>query len=950
MPLTPQDFVSKWKRADARERQSVQEHFLDLCQLVGHESPMQSDPTGTRFAFEMGAAKTSGGTGWADVAKLGYFGWEYKSKDADLDKAYEQLLRYRDALQNPPLLIVSDINNIIVRTNYTNLPTRTITLTLDDLLTAERLKTLKAVFFHPEELKPHLTVESVTQEAAQKFSTLANVLRKYGENPQQVAHFLIRLLFCLFAEDIGLLPDKLFPRLLEQTHRNSKDFAEVLRQLFRAMNTGGYFGVDKILHFNGGLFDDDRVLQLDSDAMDIIAGIDALDWAAIKPSIFGTLFERGLDPSKRSQLGAHYTGEDDILLIVEPVLMAPLRREWEEIKDEIGKLVLSKVEGMKDEEAKERRKKKEAILKKISAALRAFADKIAVVKVLDPACGSGNFLYVALRLLLDLQNEVINFSDEMGAGRFFISVSPSQVHGIEINEYAHELAQMTIQIGYIQWLRDNGYGLPSEPILKPMQNIQQMDAILQEVTEEVTVTSQVTVTSSAREPEWPAVDVIIGNPPFLGGGKIRAELGDKYVSDLFKLYEGRIPAFSDLVCYWFEKARAMIEEEKVKRAGLLATNSIRGGANRKVLERIKETGDIFWAQSDRDWILDGAAVNVSMVGFDDGTEKQRMLDGKSTEKINPDLTSLANITQAKILAENSNISFQGPSPKAPFDIDFEITQNLLRQTNINGRPNTDVVKPVASAIDLVQGSRNKWTIYFEMMPIEQASQYEAPFEYVKKYVLPIRKTRRDDYRGMWWQYARPRPEMTSTLYGKNRYIATPRVSKHRIFVWLSQDVLANDGTIVFAREDDYFFGVLHSTIHEIWALKQGTSLEDRPRYTPTTSFETFPFPWTPGKEPKKDARVKAIAQAAKELVEQRDRWLNPPEVTVTSQVTVTSGGASDKKRTLTNLYNQRPTWLELAHKRLDESVFAAYGWKSDLSDEEILERLLKLNLERSRAK
>ena len=572
------------------------------------------------------------------------------------------------------------------------------------------------------------------------------------------------------------------------------------------------------------------------------------------------------------------------------------------------------------------------------------------MKVLDPACGSGNFLYVALRLLLDLQNEVINFSDEMGAGRFFISVSPSQVHGIEINEYAHELAQMTIQIGYIQWLRDNGYGLPSEPILKPMQNIQQMDAILQEVTEEVTVTSQVTVTSSAREPEWPAVDVIIGNPPFLGGGKIRAELGDKYVSDLFKLYEGRIPAFSDLVCYWFEKARAMIEEEKVKRAGLLATNSIRGGANRKVLERIKETGDIFWAQSDRDWILDGAAVNVSMVGFDDGTEKQRMLDGKSTEKINPDLTSLANITQAKILAENSNISFQGPSPKAPFDIDFEITQNLLRQTNINGRPNTDVVKPVASAIDLVQGSRNKWTIYFEMMPIEQASQYEAPFEYVKKYVLPIRKTRRDDYRGMWWQYARPRPEMTSTLYGKNRYIATPRVSKHRIFVWLSQDVLANDGTIVFAREDDYFFGVLHSTIHEIWALKQGTSLEDRPRYTPTTSFETFPFPWTPGKEPKKDARVKAIAQAAKELVEQRDRWLNPPEVTVTSQVTVTSGGASDKKRTLTNLYNQRPTWLELAHKRLDESVFAAYGWKSDLSDEEILERLLKLNLERSRAK
>ena len=193
----------------------------------------------------------------------------------------------------------------------------------------------------------------MTQEAAQKFSTLANVLRKYGENPQQVAHFLIRLLFCLFAEDIGLLPDKLFPRLLEQTHHNSKDFAEVLSQLFRAMNTGGYFGADRILHFNGGLFDDDRVLQLDSDAMDIIAGIDALDWAAIKPSIFGTLFERGLDPSKRSQLGAHYTGEDDILLIVEPVLMAPLRREWEGLKDECQKM-----KGMKRKKERQERERR----------------------------------------------------------------------------------------------------------------------------------------------------------------------------------------------------------------------------------------------------------------------------------------------------------------------------------------------------------------------------------------------------------------------------------------------------------------------------------------------------------------------------------------------------------------------------------------------------------------
>jgi hypothetical protein len=720
--LTPQDFVSKWKRADARERQSVQEHFIDLCALVGHETPMGQDPSGTRFAFEMGAAKTSGGSGWADVAKLGFFGWEYKSKHAALDKAYEQLLLYRDALQNPPLLIVSDINKIIIRTNYTNFATRTITLALDDLLTAEGLKTLKTVFFNPEQLKPQVTIESVTQEAARQFSTLANVLRKFGEEPQQVAHFLIRLLFCLFAEDIGLLPEKLFPRLLGQTRRNSKDFAEVLSQLFRAMNTGGYFGADKILHFNGGLFDDDSVLQLDSDAMDIIGKIDGLDWGAIKPSIFGTLFERGLDPAKRSQLGAHYTSEGDILLIVKPVLMAPLHREWERIKDEVRGMKSGEEQGTNGKSAS-LKGKKAALQKQMRDTLLAFADKIAAVKVLDPACGSGNFLYVALRLLLDLQNEVLSFSDEMGLGRPYITVTPEQLFGIETNEYAHELAQMTIQTGYIQWLRDNGYGFPSEPISKATKRIVHADAIMTYTPDALMGLDELQKGLDAMlknrsgepeiplEPGWPAVDVIIGNPPFLGGNKIRAELGDKYVNDLFKLYEGRVPAFSDLVCYWFEKARAMIESGKVKRVGLLATQGIRGGVNRKVLERIKEAGDIYWAYSDREWILDGATVHVSMIGFDDGTETIKPLDGNVVDKINPDLSFQTNLTQAKSLSENDGICFMGPSAKGPFDIDEALAIIIIRATgNPNGKSNSDVVKRVASAIDLVQEQRNKRTL------------------------------------------------------------------------------------------------------------------------------------------------------------------------------------------------------------------------------------------------
>ena len=280
MTLTPQDFVAKWKRVTARERQIYQEHFIDLCHLVGHPTPIEADPTGTRFAFEMGAGKTSGGQGWADVAKLGYFGWEYKGKDHDLDKAYDQLLRYRDALQNPPVLVVSDINSIIIRTNYTNLPTRTITLTLDDLLKPEALKVAAGGLLQPRgtETARDGRRRHRGSRAGSSPSWRASCAST-AKTRRQVAHFLIRLLFCLFAEDIGLLPEKLFPRLLDQTRRNAQDFAEVLRQLFRAMKRGGYFGSDRILHFNGGLFDDDQVLELDGDAMDIIANIDALDWA-----------------------------------------------------------------------------------------------------------------------------------------------------------------------------------------------------------------------------------------------------------------------------------------------------------------------------------------------------------------------------------------------------------------------------------------------------------------------------------------------------------------------------------------------------------------------------------------------------------------------------------------------------------------------------------------------
>jgi type II restriction/modification system DNA methylase subunit YeeA len=926
--LTPHEFVARWQHSTLKEQAAAQSHFNDICALIGHPTPAEDDPSGERFTFEAGASKASGGQGRADVWKKGCFAWEYKGRHANLDKAYQQLLQYREALQNPPLLIVSDTDRIVIHTNFTNTVKRVYTLALNDLLQPDSLALLRAAFTNPESLRAPKTTEQVTQDAAMQFARIADNLRQYGADPHPTAHFLIRLLFCLVAEDIGILPNKLFSRLVKKSHKNVQTFSDQLRQLFAAMGTGGEFALEDIPHVNGGLFDDAVVIELDSDSVRILAQVSDLDWSSIEPSIFGTLFERSLDPSKRSQLGAHYTSRDDILLIVEPVLMAPLRRRWAEVQAQARALAAQRDAAATT--TKRDRDRRAALHRQLQELLIGFAGDIAQTRVLDPACGSGNFLYVALRLLLDLEKEVITLASELGVGSFMPAVSPAQLYGIEVNPYAHELAQATIWIGYIQWMRENGFGF-SEPILKPLQNIARMDAILAYDEE-----------GKPFEPPWPPAEVIVGNPPFLGGKRLRSELGDQYVDALFTLYDGRVPREADLVCYWFEKTRAQIAEDRARRVGLLATQGIRGGANRTVLERIKQSGDIFWAQSDRNWILDGATVHVSMIGFDDGSAADRILDGQIVQRINPNLTAATDLTQARQLSENAGLSFIGPSPKAPFDIDLALAQEMLSAPpNPNHRFNSDVVRPVVSGIDIVQGSRQKWTIDFGLMALEEAALYEMPFEYVKEHVYPIRSNnRRAAYAQKWWQYAEARPGMRAALKGRSRFIATARVAKHRVFTWLRPAVLPNDQTVVFARDDDYFFGVLHSKVHELWARATGTQLREAEsgfRYTTTTTFETFPFPWPPGQEPPDDPRVAAIAQAARELVEKRDAWLNPV------------GAAADdlKKRTLTNLYNQRPTWLALAHRQLDEAVLAAYGWPVTASDEEILEWLLALNGERA---
>ncbi len=635
-------FVARWQRSTLTERSAAQQHFLDLCAVLGEPTPAATDPDGTHYTFEKGARKTSGAGGWADVWMRRHFAWEYKGKHKDLKAAYRQIQQYREDLENPPLLVVCDLNRFEVHTNFTNTVKTVYAFDLDDLARNEPtptcprppLEVLRAAFTRPDLLRPNRTTASVTEDAARAFAALAESLRRRGEDPEATAHFLMRLLFCLFAEDIGLLPERLFTTLVARTRTRPADFTARLGLLFATMATGGSFGADDIAHFNGGLFADAATLPLTGDDLATLERAAALDWASIEPAIFGTLFERSLDPAKRAQLGAHYTSRDDILLIVEPVLMAPLRQRWTVVQEEAQAIIVRR-----DAASGGARTRHQQALERL---LLAFTDELAAVRVLDPACGSGNFLYVALKRLLDLWKEVSLFAAASRvAGLLPYTVGPQQLYGIEVNVYAHELASIVVWIGYIQWLHDNGFGLPEDPILKPLHNIRRMDAVLAH-----------DVAGHPVEPVWPEADVIIGNPPFLGGNRVRQQLGDAYVDNLFKVYQGRVPAFADLVCYWFERARALVAEGGIQRAGLLATNSIRGGANRRVLERIKETGDIFWAESDRAWVLDGANVRVSMVGFDAGAGMGRQLNDRPVVSINPDLTATAALTTAHGLKEN----------------------------------------------------------------------------------------------------------------------------------------------------------------------------------------------------------------------------------------------------------------------------------------------------------
>ena len=721
--------------------------------------------------------------------------------------------------------------------------------------------------------------------------------------------------------------------------------------------------------------------------------------------------------------------------IIDPVVRRPLLQKWELLAPALqAQLAKSKKQG-------------DAAYKVAHQQYISFLESLADFKILDPACGSGNFLFLGLKTLKDIELKIINEADNMGLERpLDLCTSPANMLGIELNEFAAELARVTVWIGELQWRVAHGYGFNYNPVLEPLDCIEHRDALITQVPSPVRpeppsvhpeLVEGLTVPLQYTEAEWPNASVVIGNPPFLGGSKKRGELGDAYFEALKSVFKDRVPGFGDLVCYWFAKALKAIESNGLGAAGFVATNSIRGGANRKVLDAICERSHIFEAWSDEGWVNDGAAVRVSLICF--GHSNNATLDGQAVNSIHADLTAGnasgegTDLTSAQQLSQAQGACFMGASKKAPFDIEGSIARQWLQLPNPHGKSNARVLRPLCNGIDLTRRWGDRWIVdYGTDMGEQEAMLFEMPYGYVFGAVKPLRdKNNREAYRKFWWRHAEARPGMRAALAPLPRYIVTAAVAKHRTFVWMHSAVLPDQATLATARADDTTFGILHSRFHELWSLRMCTWLGvgNDPTYNAKSCFETFPFPAgltpqdtahqrtealadgalipaaldssaaAPAMQPAAKASTaknkvlkqavaqqnssqaatnsialkqsaSTIASAAKRLNDLREAWLNPPEWTRRVPEVVPLGmttspypdrvlprdnlSESDlkalQKRTLTNLYNQRPSWLTLAHQQLDAAVAAAYGWAdytADMPDADILARLLALNHERS---
>ena len=854
-----------------QERKEAQTFLDRFFRAFGHEGALEA---GAKYEEPIKKGSKTGKTGFADLVWKPRVLIEMKKRGEDLNKHYSQAFDYWTRLvpNRPKYVILCNFDQFWIFDFDIQIDTPVDKIFLEELPARSGALAFmelgqKTPIFQNNQVE-------VTERAARRMGELLLELEARGIEKLTAQRFVLQCVLAMFAEDRQLLPRDLFVSCVQDCMNGSSSY-DLLGGLFREMNlpgktpAGRYQGVD---YFNGGLFSRIDPIELTREELNFLDVSTRENWSKVRPAIFGNLFEGTVDKKERHAKGIHYTSEGDIMKIVRPTIS----RYWEDKIEEASTV-------------------KE--LGKLQIELQGY-------RVLDPACGSGNFLYIAYqqlkrveRMLLEkIQSLNGSKSQQMEMGL----VTPLQFYGMDTNPFAVELARVTLMIARKIAIDDLCLTEPALPLDTLDDNIVCQDALFG---------------------EWVKADAIIGNPPFLGGKHIRMNLNDEYVDRIFK----RFPKVKDVdfCAYWFRLAHDKIDEKG--RVGLVGTNSISQGKSRiAALDYITQNGGyIHEAVSTQPW--SGAAkVHVSIINWCKDKPRKSYLDDLVVSQINSSLKSSVDVSQAVRLKANLNKCFQGIIPVGE---GFIVTEQQVIDWIKADVKNQEVLKLFSMGANLAKnphGKPERWIIDFNDMSIEEASNYQLPFEHIKKTVKPTRDiNRRDVTKINWWKYGEKRPAMRKAISTLSFYFTVPRVSKWAIFISAPLNWLPGDKSVVVASEDFYIFGILSSSIHREWMHAQKSTLKADIAYTHNTCFETFPFPQTVDIN-----LVQQIRTKTEKLHEYRSQQMETKQWGIT---------------TLYNKFFTEPSsQLYKLHQQLDKLVMSAYQFNPE---DDILERLLLLNLE-----
>jgi restriction-modification enzyme MmeI-like protein len=1034
------EFIARWKPSGGSEHANYQLFVIELTELLGLERPFPAtdDASNDHYRFERPvtfAHTHKRSTGFVDVYRAGHFILETKqgvnqkkNRQGDLTKGTaerkqkrtghgvrgtaawdDSMLKARNQADNyaravakedgwPPFLMVVDVGHVIELyadfskqgQGYNQFPDgNRYRIALDELHDEDIRDLLRTIWTDPHSLDPSLKAAEVTRDIAAHLAELGKSFEGQGHDSQTVASFLMRCLFSMFAEDVDLIPRGSFTDLLRKLRGHPQDAEHALAGLWQAMDKGDYAHalLIKVKKFNGGLFRDPSALPLNNLQLDLLIEAAEADWKQVEPAIFGTLLERALDKRQRHKLGAHYTPRAYVQRLVTPTIIEPLREDWRDVQTAVQRLT---EDGKTDDALK---------------LVRDFHAKLCETTVLDPACGSGNFLYVALEMMKRLEGEVTSLMHDLGDTRPLITVDPHQFLGIELNPWAANVAELVLWIGYLQWhFRTYGNAAPSEPVLRDFKNIRQGDAVLEweqvkpaynddgtprNRWDRITFISHPVTGREVPDPSalvqdeiyikprakaWPKADFIVGNPPFIGASRMREYLGNGYTDALRGAYKS-VPDSSDLVMWWWEKAALASRAYDAKKArgtrrfGFITTNSLRQTFNRRVLEPHlsdpKKPLSLLFAIPDHPWVdaADGAAVRIAMTVGAAGNRLGRLMtisteskekseaDGRQVTfdqqigKIFASLQIGADVAGAKPLLANDGLSSPGVKLHgAGFIVEPEKAKELGHGTIDHADKH---IRDYRNGRDLTAKPRGVMVIdLFGLTEAEVKQGFPGIYQHVRDNVKPERdQNNRETYRKNWWIHGEPRRDLRPVLKDLPRYIATVETTKHRVFQFLGVSILPDNMLIAIGLDDASLLSVLSSRHHVVWSLGQGGTLEDRPRYNKSRCFDPFPFP-----EITDDQRTR-LRVLGEELDAHRKRQQAAhPKLTLTQMYNVLeklrAGETIEGKDR--EIYDQGLIGiLKDLHDQIDAAVAKAYGWPVGISDEDILFRLVALNKERA---